>query len=463
MKIQKTQKTPSISVRLVMIEAQDSLREQVCQSLRGDYQVECGNTTSDVLHLAQKVTPHILLLDADLFRTSEDFGDAARTIQELQRRQPHIKIICTSRTGMKCAQALVPLGVYDVVTKPVEADFLARLIRRACWLSEAEACGQQARPPHTQESSEEMIGTGEGIRRVFDAIRKVSTTDLPVLITGENGTGKELTAKAIHERSDRKGNPFVAINCGAIPGTLMESELFGHERGAFTGAVQQKKGKVEAAQGGTLFLDEIGEVPVELQVKLLRFLQGHSFERVGGRHSLRIDVRVIAATNVNLKDAIEQGRFREDLYYRLAVMHIHLPPLRDRNGDVLLMASVFLRQLAQQHGKRIKGFSDDAIRAMKCYSWPGNVRELLNKLRRGVVMAEGFYVTALELDLPVQETEAASESFGQMRTKMEADFLAQALAQHHGNLSRVARDLDISRPTLYRRLRQYGLVPRADE
>ena len=195
---------------------------------------------------------------------------------------------------------------------------------------------------------------------------------------------------------------------------------------------------------------------------LMRFLQEHRFERVGGRQSFGIDVRVIAATNVNLKEAIEQGHFREDLYYRLAVMHIHLPPLRDRNGDVLLMASVFLRQLAHQQGKRIRGFADDAIRAMKAYPWPGNVRELLNKLRRGVVMAEGPYLAAKDMELSLGEEEVSSESLGRMREKMEVDFLAQALARHHGNLSRVARDLEISRPTLYRRLRQYGLAKRAD-
>lgn len=461
-RIMKAQHMNAMPVRVVMIEASESLCEQVHHGVCEVCHVEWGTVPADVLRLVRAVVPHIVLLDADLFKTPEGFGEAACVIQELKRLQPALKIICASRAGMECARAVAPLGVYDVVTKPVEAGFLVRLIRRACWLSAAECHGGAAHRAPASEASEEMIGTGEGIRRVFTAIRKVATTDLPVLITGESGTGKELTAKAIHERSDRKDKPFIAINCGAIPDTLIESELFGHERGAFTGAVQQKKGKVEAAQGGTLFLDEIGEVPIALQVKLLRFLQEHRFERVGGRQAITIDVRVIAATNVNLKDAIARGRFREDLYYRLAVMHIHLPPLRDRNGDVLLMASVFLGQLAHQQGKRIRGFADDAIRAMKAYPWPGNVRELLNKLRRGVVMAEGPYVTARDLELSTGEEAVSPESLGRMREKMEVDFLAQALARHHGNLSGVARDLEISRPTLYRRLRRYGLAKRAD-
>lgn len=449
-------------IRVVLFDGSKLFCQQVSQAVGEVGCVEWGTRPADVLRLVRNVTPQVVLLDADLFGTPEGFSEAARVIQALHRLQPALKIICTSRAGMECARAVAPLSVYDVVTKPVEAGFLATLIRRACWLAAAECAGGAAcRAPEPEDCEEEMIGTGEGIRRVFAAIRKVAATDLPVLITGESGTGKELTAKAIYERSDRKDKPFIAINCGAIPEALVESELFGHERGAFTGAVQQKKGKVEAAQGGTLFLDEIGEIPVALQVKLLRFLQEHRFERVGGHQPIAIDVRVIAATNVNLQDAIARGCFREDLYYRLAVMAIHLPPLRERNGDVLLMASAFLRQVAHRQGTRIRGFAEDAVRAMQAYPWPGNVRELLNKVRRGVVMAEAPYVTARDLELPTEEEAVSPEPLGRMREKMEGEFLAQALARHHGNLSEVARVLEISRPTLYRCLKRYGLARRA--
>jgi two-component system, NtrC family, response regulator len=250
----------------------------------------------------------------------------------------------------------------------------------------------------------------------------------------------------------------VPINCGAIPENLLEAELFGYERGAFTGAVQQKKGKVEYAQNGTLFLDEVGELPFGLQVKLLRFLQDRTFERVGGRQSMEIDVRIMAATNVDLKKAIEEGSFREDLYYRLGVVNIHLPPLRDREEDVLILAMAFLRQATDQHRKRVTGFTKPAIHAMKTYPWPGNVRELYNKIRRAVVMAESTNLSPEDMDLPYdRETPPPPISLRAARQRIEADVIAQAFMLHRGNLRRAAIELGVSRPTLYRLLRQYGL------
>lgn len=304
-----------------------------------------------------------------------------------------------------------------------------------------------------------MLGTSSNIHRIFDAIRKVSTNDAPILITGESGTGKELTARAIHERGLRKQGPFIPINCGAIPESLLESELFGYERGAFTGAVGQKKGKVEFAQGGTLFLDEVGELPNALQVKLLRFLQDHTFERVGGHQPVDMNVRIIAATNVNLKEAIEKGTFREDLYYRLGVVHINLPPLRERGEDVSLMAMAFLRQAATHYHKQLYGFTREALAAMHAYSWPGNVRELSNRVGRAVVMAEGTHITATDLDIPHQVTrpDDGSISLKVNQQRIETDLIMKAFTLSQGNLSRAAQELGISRSTLYRRLRQYGM------
>jgi len=305
----------------------------------------------------------------------------------------------------------------------------------------------------------EMIGTSPAMQAVFDRVRKVAQTDLPVLITGETGTGKELTAQAIHARSYRQAGPFVAINCGAIPETLMESELFGHERGAFTGAVQEKKGRVEAAAEGTLFLDEVGELPLALQVKLLRFLQEGTFERVGGLRTLKIDTRVIAATNVALQAAIAQNQFREDLYYRLGVMDLHLPPLRDRGEDVVLMALCFLKRATAGEPQRIRGYTPAALRAIRAYGWPGNVRELSNKVRRAVVLAEGPDVTPQDLDLPEASLESG-DSLNSLRAahrRIEVELLVKALSLHRGNLTRVARDLEVSRSTLYRKLRTYNL------
>lgn len=307
---------------------------------------------------------------------------------------------------------------------------------------------------------EEMIGTSPAICAVARLVRKVATTDLPVLITGETGTGKELTAQAIHEQSLRKQGAFVPINCGAIAETLLESELFGHERGAFTGAVQQKKGRVEAAAGGTLFLDEIGDLLPSLQVKLLRFLQKGTFERVGGQETLRVDARVICATHVELKTAMEHGRFREDLYYRLGVLHIHLPPLRERGEDTLLMAMRFLTRAAAPNAKVIRGYTSDALAAIRCHPWPGNVRELSNRVRRAVVMAEGVEITARDLDLTWESAHGSDDSLDSLKAaqrRIEVVLIVKGISMHRGNLSRVARDLDVSRTTLYRKLREYNL------
>jgi two-component system NtrC family response regulator len=309
------------------------------------------------------------------------------------------------------------------------------------------------------ETVDEMVGASPAICAVFDLVRKMANTEMSVLITGETGTGKELTAQAIHERSLRKHGPFVPINCGAIPETLLESELFGHERGAFTGAVQQKKGRLEAAAGGTLFLDEVGDLLPALQVKLLRFLQEGTFELVGGHETLHVDARVLAATNVDLKTAIDKNLFREDLYYRLGVLHIHLPPLRDRGEDILLMAMVFLKRAAATYHKPIRGYTPQAVDVLRAYSWPGNVRELSNRVRRAVVMAEGMEITPQDLDLPGEEPHTV-DSLNSLRAahrRIEMELLVKAISLHRGNLTRMARDLEVSRSTLYRKLRAYGL------
>lgn len=307
---------------------------------------------------------------------------------------------------------------------------------------------------------EDMIGTSPATCGVKRLVSKVAKSDLPVLLMGETGTGKELAAQAIHEQSLRKQGAFVPINCGAIAETLLESELFGHERGAFTGAVQQKKGRVEAAAGGTLFLDEIGDLLPSLQVKLLRFLQNGTFERVGGQETRHVDARVICATHVDLKTAMEQGRFRVDLYYRLGVLPIHLPPLRERGEDILLMAMRFLTRAAAVNAKVLRGYTSDALAAIQSYQWPGNVRELSNRVRRAVVMAEGIDVTARDLDLIPECVHSGDDSLDSLRAaqrRIEVELIVKGISLHHGNLTRVARDLDVSRTTLYRKLREYNL------
>jgi two-component system NtrC family response regulator len=292
---------------------------------------------------------------------------------------------------------------------------------------------------------------------VFDSIRKVATTDAPVLLLGESGTGKEMAAQAIHQRGARKDGPFAAINCSAIPETLLESELFGHEKGAFTGAHIQRKGRIENSNGGTLFLDEIGEIPLPLQVKLLRFLQEQRIERVGGRQEIQVDTRVIAATNADLQKGMTAGTFREDLYYRLAVVQILLPPLRDREGDVSLLAQSFLQQFATQSGKTGLAFRPEALRAIQQHPWPGNVRELQNRVRRAVIMSEEKRLTVQDLDLTQTAVAPQGTSLKEARETLEREMIQQSLKRHTGNITAAAVELGISRPTFYELMEKLGV------
>jgi two-component system NtrC family response regulator len=303
-----------------------------------------------------------------------------------------------------------------------------------------------------------MLGTSAPMRVVFDSIRKVATTDAPVLILGESGTGKEMVALAIHRKGARKDGPFVPINCSAIPESLLESELFGHEKGAFTGAHAQRKGRIESASGGTLFLDEIGEIPLQLQVKLLRFLQEQKIERVGGRQEIPIDARVIAATNADLKKGLKDGTFREDLYYRLSVVQIVLPPLRERADDIPFLAQAFLLRFAAEVGKSGLAFDRETVRAMKRYSWPGNVRELENRVRRAVIMTEGKRLTVQDLELEQLLADLHLTTLKEARETLEREMVQQALRKHSGKIAPAAVELGISRPTLYELMEKLGIV-----
>jgi two-component system NtrC family response regulator len=441
------------------VENDEATRTQLEWALKEEFALLPAGDGTTAHTLARAEHPALVLLDLGLPPNPSDPEGGLRWLRDFRNEGGRGKVIvCTGYGDRQYAVRAVGHGAYDFFTKPVDLDLLKLVMQRACWIAELEE-ERRALTAGAEDEEEEMIGTSEGIRRVFEAIRKVATTDVPVLVIGESGTGKELTAKAIHERSLRRGAPFITINCGAIPETLLESELFGHERGAFTGAIQQKKGKVEYAHGGTLFLDEVGELPLALQVKLLRFLHDQTLERVGGRQQIQVDARLIAATNMDLKEAIAQGKFREDLYYRLGVVAIDVPPLRERGEDVLLIALVFLKRVAEHMRKRILGFTKEAIWAIQAYPWPGNVRELSNKIRRAVVMAEGPYIAPEDLDLSLPEGEALPGplSLKAARERVEMDLVVQALTLHSGNLRRVADELGISRPTLYLLLRKYGI------
>ena len=348
-------------------------------------------------------------------------------------------------------------GAYDYFYKPIQIDELKIVLKRAFHLSEIEQEQKALRQKLGVDHFEGMIGISQKMQDVFSSIRKVSTTDEPVLITGESGTGKELVARAIHAISLRRDAKFIPINCGAIPENLIESELFGHEKGAFTGAHIQRKGKFEMAHGGTLFLDEIGELPSGLQVKLLRFLQDGVVERIGGREQISIDARVLAATNRDLKEAMRTGGFREDLFFRLGVIAIALPPLRERQEDILLLSKVFLERYAKANKKKIKGFTQQALDAIEEYPWPGNVRELENRIKRAVIMTDEKKIRPEDMEITPSGTPRERLGLKEARDLLEKELVVKSIARNEGNLTRAATELGISRPTLYDLMQKFGI------
>jgi len=378
-------------------------------------------------------------------------------LSELLAQDPLAKIVIASGQSEKDnALRAIGQGAYDFLCKPIQMEELKAVLKRAFYVAQLEREYREIQERLGGDAFEGMLGTSPLMQEVFGAIRKVATSNVPVLILGESGTGKEMAALAIHRRSARKSGPFVAINCGAIPENLLESELFGHEKGSFTGAHVQRQGRIETAAGGTLFLDEIGELPLPLQVKILRFLQEQSIERVGGRAKIAVDTRVVAATNVDLKKAMNEGNFREDLYYRLAVVVVKLPALRERPGDVPLLAKVLLRKFTSQNGRTATDFSQKALRALQQHPWPGNVRELENRIKRAVIMAEGRSVSPADLELS-DSSEGAFRSLKEAREAVEREMIQQALERHGGKISRAAEELGISRPTLYELLEKLGM------
>jgi two-component system NtrC family response regulator len=444
----------------VLIVGPDESTVSAAQKFLGEaFEISTTTWSMETLLPAHGQAPPVMLLDIDS-PCHPSAEDGLGILEKLRQSGYTGKVIAyTGRPERSVAVRAVQCGACDVLDKSLDVVQVKHSIERVARLAGLE---QEARGETVVGGPEEfsgMLGISASIHRIFEAIRKVSTSDAPILITGESGTGKELTARAIHARGLRRQGPFIPINCGAVPETVLESELFGYERGAFTGAVGPNKGKVEFAQGGTLFLDEVGGLPNALQVKLLRFLQDHTFQRVGGHQAIETNVRIIAATNVNLKEAIEKGTFREDLYYRLGVVHINLPPLRERGEDVSLIAMAFLRQAAAHYNKPLYGFTREARETMQAYSWPGNVRELSNRIGRAVVMAEGTHITAADLDIPSQVAppDDGSISLKVNQQRIETDLIMKAFSLSQGNLSRAAQELGISRSTLYRRLRQYGM------
>jgi two-component system NtrC family response regulator len=440
--------------KILVIDDDESIRTQMKWGLVQEYDVYLAMDARAAMELVNTERPPLVTLDLGLPPDPGGTSEGLRLLGDILKFDPAVKVmVVTGNAERSAALEAISRGAHDFFTKPVEIDELRSILKRAYYVHTLEVEYRTLQRRLETGAFGEIIGSSPKMQEVFDSIRRVSTTDVPVLITGASGTGKELIARSIHGHSARQNKPFVPINCGAIPENLMESELFGHEKGSFTGAHAQRPGRIETASHGTLFLDEIGELPLALQVKLLRFLQDHIIERVGGRESIEVDVRVIAATNRDLKKLVKQGLFREDLYYRLAVVSIMVPPLRERGDDIIHISRVLLEKYSK---KEPMSLAREAEKAIRTYKWPGNVRELENKIRRAVTFARGAIITPGDMGFE-GAAEPTSLDLKEAKTEIEVSLINKAVSKHNGNLKRAAKDLGITRPTLYNMMKRYGI------
>lgn len=441
--------------KLLIVEDDPGLLEQLKFCFE-DYEVYTAENRDSAIAELRRREPAVVLQDLRLPPKQESMEEGLATLAETLRLAPHTKVIVLiDNVDQAIAMSAVAQGAYNFYKKPIESDTLRLIVNRAFAISELEAENRRLHYRVNESPLDGIVAASESMLAVCRMIEKVAPTDVTTLLLGESGTGKELLSRALHKLSPRAENNFVAINCAAIPENLLESELFGHEKGSFTGAHKQSIGKVELAGGGTLFLDEIGDMPIALQAKLLRFLQERVIERVGGREEIPVDVRVVCATNQNPADLIKEGLFREDLYYRVSEITINIPPYRDREEGRLILARTLLQKYCKAQKRAINGFADDAIQAIESYSWPGNVRELENKIKGAVIMADGKMVTAMDLGL--QDGDGESLNLREVRQHAESKAIRVALTKSYGNISKAAELLGITRPTLYDLLSKYGL------
>ena len=436
---------------LLIVEDDLALQKQLKWSLDRFESVLADDVASAVLQF-RRHGPAVVTMDLGLPPDQDSVSEGFKCLEKLMELDPAVKVIVlTGQNDQANALRAIRMGAYDFLAKPVDPDVLALTVERAYRLYELQRENRRLQTLQQTDALGGMVTRDAGMQRICRTIEKVAATDATVLLLGESGTGKELLAQGLHDASKRKGR-FVAINCAAIPENLLETELFGHEKGAFTGASKTTIGKIETANGGTLMLDEIGDLPMSLQAKLLRFLQERVIERVGGRQEIPIDVRIVGATHQDLKKHIADGRFREDLYYRLAEIVVDIPPLRERVGDAVLLAHAFLRRFSTEQRRRPLGLSEDAIRAIEAHTWPGNVREMQNLIKRASIMADGERVTAEDLGLRVMSADEAADGSLDLRTvreRAERQAVIAALARADGSIVKAAELLGVSRPTLY--------------
>jgi two-component system, NtrC family, response regulator len=437
---------------LLIVEDDAALSKQIMWSLDGFMSVQAADRESALAQF-RRVGPAVITMDLGLPPDPDSVSEGFRLLEELLDLDPRVKIIViTGQNGQAHALRAIELGAYDFIAKPFEPEVLSLVVARAFWMYELQTENERLRQLRSDEPNAAIITRDDAMLRTCRLVEKVAPSNVTVLLLGESGTGKELFAQSLHFTSKRPGR-LVAINCAAIPENLLESELFGYERGAFTGAAKTAIGKIESADRGTLLLDEIGDLPWSLQGKLLRFLQEHKVERLGGRQEIAVDIRVVCATHEDLKALIRQGRFREDLYFRLAEITVQIPPLRERKGDAVLLAHAFLRRFAEeQHMPSIR-LAKSAVLAIEQYAWPGNVREIISVIKRAVILADGNRVTAEDLGLPAAAPtlDAAGEELDlrTIRETAERGAVVTALARTDGNVVKAAELLGVSRPTLY--------------
>lgn len=442
---------------ILVVDDDEDIRAQMRWALSEDFEVIEAEDRSSARTAFQAKTPEVALVDLGLPPHPGEPREGLALIGDLLGADDSVRVVVISGQGEKeTALRAVGQGAYDFFCKPVNIDELKAIISRAVYVGRLERENRDMQRNFDAEGFEGMLGKSAPMQRVFSSVRKLAASDAPILVLGESGTGKEVVALTIHRKSSRASGSFVAINCGAIPETLIESELFGHEKGAFSGAHMQRPGRIETAHGGTLFLDEIGELPLLLQVKLLRFLQDQQIERIGGRKPIQVNTRVIAATNVNLEEAMQAGKFREDLFFRLAVVVVTLPPLREREDDVLLLAETFLNRFSAEEGKPKLHFAEETIMSLQQHHWPGNVRELENRVKRAVVMCNSNRVTAKDLGLDAAAG-ADNCNLKNARDQLEREMVQKALKRHGGKIMPAAAELGISRPTLYEIMEKLGI------
>lgn len=451
---------PEARTKLLIVEDDEGLQAQLKWAY-DDFDVTIVGDRASAIAALRSEEPAVVTLDLGLPPDPDGTTEGFAVLDEIMALKPHTKVIVASGHGAReSALTAIERGAYDFYHKPVDIEQLGLIVRRALDLYriEAENRALADRAGESRTVLGGLITDAPEMVRVARTIERVANTNVSVMLLGASGTGKELLAKGLHEASGRKSGTFVAINCAAIPENLLESELFGHEKGAFTGAVKTTEGKIELADGGTLFLDEVGDIPLALQVKLLRFLQERQIERIGGRKTIDVDTRIVCATHQDLEGMIAQGRFREDLFYRLAEVVVKIPSLAERAGDAPLLAKAFLKRFAREMNPHVTGFAADALAAIDAWNWPGNVRELENRVKRAAIMADGKLVTAADLDLQAGAEEDLNVlNLKSAREKADRKVIRHALARSEGNISNTARLLGISRPTLYDLLKQYDL------